>query len=79
MGNGMRMHQAKKCNQWRFGIKAHNGVDVQFGLVHTVVGTAAKVSDVTQAQELLHGYESDAFRDASYQGSRSAQRVRKSR
>ena len=47
----MRMHQAKKCNQWRFGIKAHNGVDVQFGLVHTVVGTAANVSDVTQASK----------------------------
>ena len=29
------------------------GVDAQSGLVHTLVGTAANVSDVTQAQSLL--------------------------
>jgi len=44
------MHQTKKGNQWHFGMKAHIGVDAQSGLVHTVVGTAANVSDVTQAQ-----------------------------
>ncbi len=55
-----------------FGMKAHIGVDARSGLVHTVVGTAAKVSDVTQAQALLHGDETDAFGDVAYQrGSRS--------
>src|SRR3954451_22091462 len=35
------MHQTKKGNQWHFGMKAHIGVDVASGLVHTVKGTAA--------------------------------------
>ena len=51
------MHQSKKGKQWYFGMKAHIGVDAQSGLVHTVIGTAGNVSDVTQAQALLHGDE----------------------
>ena len=62
------MHQSKKGKQWHFGMKAHIGVDAQSGLVHTVIGTAGNVSDVTQAQALLHGDETDAFGDAGYQG-----------
>lgn len=62
------MHQAKKGNQWHFGMKAHIGVDAQSGLVHTVIGTAAHIHDITQAQALLHGDETDAFGDAGYQG-----------
>jgi hypothetical protein len=42
------MHQAKKGNQWYFGMKAHIGVDDESGLVHSVVGTAANVADVTR-------------------------------
>ena len=34
----------------------------------TVIGTAAHVSDVTQAHALLHGDETDVFGDAGYQG-----------
>ena len=62
------MHQTKKGNQWHFGMKAHIGVDAESGLVHTVIGTAANVNDVTQAQGLLHGEEADVFGDAGYQG-----------
>lgn len=62
------MHQAKKGNQWHFGMKAHIGVDADSGLVHTAVGTAANVNDVTQASELVHGDESDVFADAGNQG-----------
>jgi IS5 family transposase len=62
------MHQAKKGNQWHFGMKAHIGVDAASGLTHTVIGTAAHVHDVTQAQGLLHGEETDVFGDAGYQG-----------
>jgi transposase, IS5 family len=40
------MSSTKKGNQWYFGMKAHVGVDTAHGLVHTVVGTAAKVPDV---------------------------------
>ena len=62
------MHQSKKGNQWHFGMKAHIGVDADSGLVHTVVGTAANVNDVTQAHALVHGQERDVFADAGYQG-----------
>jgi IS5 family transposase len=48
-------------------MKAHIGVDAQSGLVHTLIGTAANVHDVTQAQSLLHGEETDVFGDAGYQ------------
>jgi IS5 family transposase len=49
-------------------MKAHIGVDADSGLVHTVVGTAANVHDVTQAHALVHGAEIDVFGDAGYQG-----------
>ena len=62
------MHQTKKGNQWYFGMKCHIGVDADSGLVHTVVGTAANVNDVTQAHALVHGEEADVFADAGYQG-----------
>jgi len=62
------MHQTKKGNQWHFGMKAHIGVDAESGLVHTVIGTAANVNDVTQAGQLLHGRETVAFGDAGYRG-----------
>jgi transposase, IS5 family len=62
------MHQTKKGNQWHFGMKAHIGVDADSGLVHSVVGTAANESDVSQAHALLHGKERDAFGDAGYTG-----------
>jgi IS5 family transposase len=63
-----QMHQTKKGNQWHFGMKAHIGVDADSGLVHTVIGTAANVHDVTQGYGLLHGNEQVVFADAGYQG-----------
>lgn len=62
------MHQSKKGNQWHFGMKAHIGVDVESGLVHTVKGTAGNVADVVMANSLLHGKERVVFADAGYQG-----------
>jgi IS5 family transposase len=62
------MHQSKKGNDWHFGMKAHVGVDSTSGLVHTLIGTAGNVSDVTQAHALLHGDEIAALGDAGYQG-----------
>ena len=52
-------------------MKAHIGVDADSGLVHSVVGTAASVNDVTQAGALLHGQEKSAFGDAGYRGADS--------
>ena len=62
------MHQSKKGNDWHFGMKAHIGVCAGSGLVHTLIGTAGNVSDVTQAHALLHGDEKAALGDAGYQG-----------
>ena len=46
------MHQAKKGNQWHFGMI---GVDADTGIVHSMSATAANVHDVTEAHNLLHG------------------------
>jgi IS5 family transposase len=62
------MHQAKKGNQWHFGMKAHIGVDVASGVVHAVVGTAANEADINQMAAVLHGAEEDVFADAGYTG-----------
>jgi IS5 family transposase len=62
------MHQTKKGNQWHFGMKAHIGVDVASGVVHTVVGTAANEADINQTAALLHGQEEAVFADAGYTG-----------
>ncbi len=39
------MHQTKKGNQWRFGMKLHIGSDSQTGLVHSASVTAANIHD----------------------------------
>ncbi len=62
------MHQTKKGNQWHFGMRAHIGVDVASGVVHTVVGTAANEADINQMAAVLHGRESAVFADAGYSG-----------
>ena len=62
------MHQTRKGNQWHFGMKAHIGVDVASGVVHTVTGTAANEADINQTAALLHGQEEDVFADAGYTG-----------
>jgi IS5 family transposase len=62
------MHQTKKGQAWHFGMKAHIGVDADSGLVHTVIGTAANVSDVACAAQALHGEEKTVYADAGYTG-----------
>ena len=57
------MHRTKKGQQWYFGMKAHIGADDAHGLVHTVEGTAANVSGLSQAHALLHGEEKRAGAD----------------
>jgi IS5 family transposase len=58
----------EKGNDWHFGTKAHIGMEAASGLVHTLIGTAGNVSDVTQARALLHGDETAALGDAGYRG-----------
>jgi IS5 family transposase len=62
------MHQAKKGENWHFGMKTHIGADVDSGLVHTVVTTPANESDVAQVDQLLHGKEEVVHGDAGYTG-----------
>ena len=62
------MQQAKKGNQWYFGMKAHIGVDADTGLVHTVTCTPASVAGVTQVDTLLHDKEKTVHGDANYTG-----------
>lgn len=62
------MHQTKKGNQWHFGMKAHIGVDVDSGLVHTVTTTPANEPDVEEVEFLLHGKEQVVHADAGYAG-----------
>jgi len=65
------MHQTKKGNQWHFGMKAHIGVDVDSGLVHTVTTTAANEADVEQVADLLHGKEEHVWADSGYRGAQN--------
>lgn len=60
------MSQTKKGNQWYFGMKAHIGVDADSGLVHTLVATTAKTSDVSQYTQLMHGEEKRVIADRGY-------------
>jgi len=41
------IYQSKNGNDWHFGMNAHIGADAASGLVHSVVGTAGNVSDMT--------------------------------
>lgn len=67
-GDESEPRTSRKGMQWYFGMKAHIGVDADSGLVHSVIGTAGNVSDVSQAAGLLHGDEVVAYGDAGYQG-----------
>lgn len=70
------MHPVKKGSQWYFGMKAHIGADRDSGLVHTVVATAAHVSDISQAAELLHGQETRVHADAGYAGAGKREEIK---
>jgi transposase, IS5 family len=65
------MHQAKKGNQWYFGMKAHVGVDSKTKVIHSVVATSANVADSNVLPDLLHGDETRVWGDQSYRGQRN--------
>ena len=60
------MSSTKKNDQWFFGMKMHIGVDAKSGLIHSCVGTTAKVSDRDPFPELLHEEEQAVFGDKGY-------------
>src|SRR4051812_1126167 len=49
-------------------MKTHIRVDVASCLVHTVVGTADNVVDITQTAAMLHGEKETVFGYAGYSG-----------
>lgn len=62
------MKPTRKGKPWYFGMKAHIGVDLDSGIVHSLTGTAANVHDINEAHHLLHGEEQLGFGDAGYTG-----------
>jgi Transposase and inactivated derivatives, IS5 family len=62
------MHQVKKGNEWRFGMKCHAGVDAGSGLVHTIAVTAANAHDVTVAAALIRTDDEVVYGDSGYLG-----------
>ena len=62
------MHQTKKGNEWRFGMKCHIGVDAGSGLVHTMTVTAANEHDITETDKLLCEDDDVMYGDSAYIG-----------
>jgi IS5 family transposase len=59
------MKQTRKGKNWHFGMKLHIGTDRR-GVVHSVTGTHAAASDISQLPELLHGEETTVWGDQAY-------------
>jgi IS5 family transposase len=64
------MHQVAKGQQWYFGMKAHIAVDSKHKLVHTILASAANVSDVDALPYLLHGRETRVWATRVIRGRR---------
>ena len=62
------MHQTKKGNEWKLGMKCHIGVDAGSGLAHTMTVTAANTHDITQAAALIREDDEVVYGDAGYLG-----------
>jgi len=59
----------KKGKNWRFGYKAHIGVDKDSGLVHHLKVTGANEHDSNVVADLMHGEEETLHGDSGYLGS----------
>ena len=62
------MHQTKKGNEWRFGMKCHIGVDAFSGLVLTIEVTPANTHDITVASKLIREDDEVVYGDSGYLG-----------
>jgi transposase, IS5 family len=60
------MTSSKKGNQWYFGMKAHIGVDVESGLVHTAGVTTGKVHDAKVMDRLIREGDVAVYGDKGY-------------
>ena len=62
------MHQTKKGNEWKFGMKCNIGVDAGSGLVHSITVTSANVHDITEAHKLIREDDEVVYGDSGYTG-----------
>jgi len=62
------MHQTKKGNEWRFGMKAHVGVDAGTGYVTKVTATPANVHDIAETAKLIRSDDEVVYGDSGYLG-----------
>jgi IS5 family transposase len=62
------MHQAKKGNEWHFGMKAHVGADAGSGMVHSAETAAANASDIETARKLIREDDGAVNAGAGYAG-----------
>lgn len=62
------MHQTKKGNEWKFGMKCNIGVDAGSGLVHSITATPANVHDITEAHKLIRKDDEVVYGDSGYIG-----------
>ena len=60
------MHQTKKGNEWKFGMKCNIGVDAGTGLVHSITATSANVHDITEAHKLIREDDEVVYGDSGY-------------
>ena len=71
------MTSTKKGNAWYFGMKAHVGVDLDSGVVHTLETSTAKVHDSQKFDDLLHGDEHAVLGDKGYVSTEREAKFRK--
>ena len=69
------MHQTKKGNEWRFGMKMHVGVDAGTGYVHTLEATSANEHDITVASRLIRDDDHVVYGDSGYIGLEKRQEI----
>ena len=62
------MGSTKKNGNWHFGAKLHTGVDAGTGLIHSFETTAASVSDIAVAHDVLRPDDEVLYGDAGYVG-----------
>ena len=60
------MHQTKKGNKWKFGMKCNVGVDAGSGLVHSITATSANVHDINEAHKLIREDDEVVYGDSGY-------------
>lgn len=69
------MHQTKKSNEWRFGMKCHVGVDAGTGYIHSMEGTAANVNEQDIVPVLIREDDEVVYDDAEYTGIKKREEI----